>query len=57
MPTIDAGSDAGTLHIRWSPNEKFNAMDENAAKLYPLEGAEEQRNRDRTVPGSNVLFV
>ena len=56
MPTIHAGSDARALHIRWSPNQKFNAMDGNAAKLYPLQAEEEQRNRDKNVPGSKVLF-
>jgi hypothetical protein len=27
------------------------------AKLYPLEAGVEQRNRDKNVPGSQVLFV
>jgi hypothetical protein len=31
-------------------------MDGNAAKLYPLEAAEEQRNRDKDLPRSKVMF-
>jgi hypothetical protein len=27
------------------------------AKLYPLEAVEEQRNRDKNVPGGKVMFV